>query len=245
MKLEQTFFVGVQDVDSKKKITNKALIEMISNISMLHGVVAGQTSAEGVSTVSWIVISWKLKVYDRPQMFSTLRVQTWAQSYARVKANRDYIVYDEADRIIAKATAVWVPIDVKSGRFLRVTPEHMEPFDPEPDKQNFPEFSFPTLRKFELPVLQRQEITADRSMVDYNDHVHNSNYMDLADLVLPEDVYQTTFDDVMIIYKLEVCCGDRIALEYSENEGKHYVAVRSVPKGKLHALIVMSEPNGE
>lgn len=38
MKLEQSFFVGVQDVDAEKKITNKALIEMISNISMLHGV---------------------------------------------------------------------------------------------------------------------------------------------------------------------------------------------------------------
>ena len=52
MKLEQSFFVGVQDVDARKRITNKALIEMISNISMLHGVVAGQTYTEGTSPVS-------------------------------------------------------------------------------------------------------------------------------------------------------------------------------------------------
>ena len=243
MKLEQTFFVGVQDVDAKKRITNKALIEMISNISMLHGVVAGQTSAEGVSPVSWIVIGWKLKVYERPRMFSTLRVQTWAQSYEKVKANRDYIVYDEAGRIIAKATAVWVPIDVKSGRFLRVTPEHMAPFEPEPDEQNFPDFSFPALRKFELPILQRLEVRAERSMVDYNNHVHNSNYLDLADMVLPEAVYKKTYDDVMIIYKQEIYFGDMLSLEYSEKEGKEYVAIRSADNGKLHALIVLSEEN--
>ena len=221
MKLEQSFFVGVQDVDARKRITNKALIEMISNISMLHGVVAGQTYTEGTSPVSWLVISWKLIVYDRPRMFSTLRVQTWAQQHTKVKANRDYIVYDEQDRIVARATAVWVPIDVESGRFLRVTPEHMAPFEPEPEEQNFPDYSFPPLRKFEMPVLQSLEVTADRSMVDYNDHVHNSNYMDLANLVLPEEVYQSSFDDVMIIYKQEIICGDRLCLEYSEDGGKH------------------------
>lgn len=240
MKLEQSFFVGVQDVDARKRITNKALIEMISNISMLHGVVAGQTYTEGTSPVSWLVISWKLIVYDRPRMFSTLRVQTWAQQHTKVKANRDYIVYDEQDRIVARATAVWVPIDVESGRFLRVTPEHMAPFEPEPEEQNFPDYSFPPLRKFEMPVLQSLEVTADRSMVDYNDHVHNSNYMDLANLVLPEEVYQSSFDDVMIIYKQEIICGDRLCLEYSEDGGKHYVAIRSAQSGKLHALVVLS-----
>lgn len=237
MKLEQSFFVGVQDVDAEKKITNKALIEMISNISMLHGVVAGQTRAEGVSPISWLVLGWKMEVYERPQMFSTLRVQTWAQQYAKVKANRDYIIYDERDAVAAKATAVWVPIDVKTGRFIRVTPEHMEPFKPEPDDQNFPGFEFPALRKFEMPVTRSMEIVADRSRVDYNGHVHNSNYMDLAGLVLPEDVYRSTFDHVEIIYKQEIYCGDRISLEYSCEEGKHRVALRSVPEGKLHALI--------
>lgn len=239
MKLEQEFFVGVQDVDAKKRIRNKALIEMISNISMLHGVVAGHTNAEGVSEVSWLVLSWKLEVYLRPQMFSTLRVQTWAQQHARVRASRDYIIYDEADNIVAKATAVWVPIEVKSGRFLRVTPELVADFDPEPEEQNFPEYEFPPLRKFEMPVERSMEVTADRSMVDYNDHVHNSNYLDLADLVLPEKVYRTVFDDVMIRYKQEIHCGERLRLEYAQSEGRHCVAIRNAASGKLHALVTL------
>ena len=241
MKLEQSFFVGVQDVDAEKKATNKALIEMISNISMLHGYVAGQTYAEGASPVSWIVLNWKLQVYERPPMFSTLRVQTWIQEYAKVKANRDYIIYDEADHIVAKATAVWVPIDVATGRFLRVTPEQMEPFDPEPDDQNFPGFTFPALRKFEKPVLQRLEVTAERSMVDYNDHVHNSNYLDLASLVLPEEVYRTTFNDVEVTYKMEIHCGERIRMDYSAEDGMHYVVVRRAEDDRIHALVVLSE----
>ena len=239
MKLEQEFFVGVQDVDDKKRITNKALIEMISNISMLHGVRTGQTNAEGVSVISWIVLGWKLEVYDRPSMFTTLRVQTWAQQYGKVRANRDYIVYDESGAVVAKAMAVWVPIEVKTGRFLRITPEIIEAFEPEPDEQSFPDYSFPAFRKFEMPVLERMRVTATRSMVDYNDHVHNSNYMDLAELVLPEEVYRCTFNDVQVIYKLEIHCGDEVDLEYSHSDGKHYVAIRSVPEGKLHAMIIL------
>lgn len=244
MKLEQQFFVGVQDVDAEKKVTNKALIEMISNISMLHGVVAGQTYAKGISPVSWLVLGWKMEVYERPQMFSTLRVWTWAQQYAKVKANRDYIILDESDNVVAKATAIWVPIDVPSGRFLRVTPEHMKPFEPEPNEQNFPDFVFPAVRKFEMPVLRKNEVTANRTMVDYNDHVHNSNYIDLAELVLPEDVYRSTFDDVLVIYKQEIYCGDHLSLEYSCEEGKHYVAIRGAENRKLHAVVVLSNLRG-
>ena len=51
MKLEQEFFVGAHDVDRDKKVTNKALLEMLSDISMLHGVKSGQTRTEGLSPV--------------------------------------------------------------------------------------------------------------------------------------------------------------------------------------------------
>ena len=60
MKLEQEFFVGAHDVDREKKVTNKALLEILSDISMLHGVKSGQTKTEGVSPFSWVVLGWKM-----------------------------------------------------------------------------------------------------------------------------------------------------------------------------------------
>jgi len=105
VKLRQDFFIGVQDVDQNKRITNHALLEMLSDISMLHGVKAGQTSTEGRSTVSWIVLGWRVKVYKRPSMFSTVSVYTWAQQHGHVRANRDYLVCDEnGEKILIQTT---------------------------------------------------------------------------------------------------------------------------------------------
>ena len=100
MKLEQEFFVGAHDVDREKKVTNKALLEILSDISMLHGVKSGQTKTEGVSPFSWVVLGWKMQVLRRPSMFSTLRAVTWVRDHSRVRGGRDYVIYDENNSII-------------------------------------------------------------------------------------------------------------------------------------------------
>lgn len=237
MKLEQTFFVGAHDVDLEKKVTNKELLEMLSDISMLHGVKSGQTKTDEVSPVSWVVLGWRMQVYRRPFMFSTLRAVTWVRDYTRVRAGRDYMIYDEEENIVVKATAEWVALDVPTGRFLRITPELLEPFDPEPDEINYPGFVFPLFRRIDMDILAAQEMEIDRMMFDYNGHVHNSVYLNMAEQILPEDLFRKGFDDMLIVYKMEITSETRVLLEYSVREEEHVVAVRRIADRKLHAVV--------
>ena len=241
MKLEQEFFVGAHDVDREKKVTNKALLEMLSNISMLHGVKSGQTWTDGVSPVSWVVLGWKMQVLKRPQMFSTLRAVTWVRDHSRVRAGRDYIIYDENGDIVVKATAEWVAQDMSSGFFMRMTPELLEPFGPEPENINFPGLSFPAIRKIEVDVDLQQEMEIDRMMFDYNGHVHNSIYVNLAEQILPEELYLHRFNDVEIIYKLEITSGDKVLLEYTEQENRHMIVIRRKEDRMIHAVVYFSD----
>ena len=241
MKLEQTFFIGAHDVDNDKKVTMKKLLEMLSDISMLHGARSGQTSTEGVSPISWIVLGWYMQVYSRPAMFSTLRVETWIRDYSRVRANRDYVIYDENNVVVAKATAEWAAKDVATGRFLRITPELLAPFDPEPEQINFPDYSFPTVRRFDPTVVMQQEMEINRLMFDYNGHVHNSIYVNLAEQVLPENLYRHRFSSLEIIYNLEITSEGNVLLEYTPGDHEHIVAVRRKPDRKLHAVVKFFE----
>lgn len=241
MKLEQHFFIGAHDVDDGKKVTNKALLEILSDMSMLHGVKAGQTKTDGRSDISWVVLNWRLQVYRRPSMFSTLRAVTWVRDYTKVRAGRDYLIYAEDDELVVKATAEWVALDVPTGRFLRITPELMEPFDPEPEHINFPEYKFPSLRHLDHDIADRREMEIDRMMFDYNGHVHNSVYLNLAEQILPEEIYHHRFREVVILYKLEITTQDKVLLEYSFRNDEHIVAVRQKEDEKLHALIMLSD----
>ena len=120
MKVEQEFFIGVLDVDAEKRVKNTALLHILSDMSMYHGVVAGHTKPDRKSDISWIVLNWIMKVYRRPTMFSTVRAVTWARDYTRTRATRDYIIYDEEDNIVAEAISEWVAVDVSTGKFLRL-----------------------------------------------------------------------------------------------------------------------------
>ena len=239
MKLRQDFFIGVQDVDQDKKLTNHALLEMMSDISMLHGVKAGQTSTEGRSDVSWIVLGWRVKVYRRPSMFSTVSAYTWAQKHGHIRAGRDYLVCDEKGEMIAEATSEWTPIDTKTGKFLRITPELIGAFDPEPEEVNFPEYKLPALRRFEMEPDAVKLVELNTAMFDYNRHVHNSIYLILAEQILPEDVLQGGIDEFEIVYKKEITEMKPVRLEYQRDGDVHTVAIRSAEDETLHAVVIL------
>ena len=177
-------------------------------------------------------------------MFSTLRAVTWARDYNRVRAGRDYIIYDEDDHIVVKATAEWVALDVPTSRFLRITPELMEPFDPEPENINFPEYTFPSLRQIDksgTEVRVSGEMEINRMMYDYNGHVHNCVYQNLAEQILPEEEFHHSFNEVVILYKLEITTQKKVLLEYSVEGDQHIVAVRQPEDRKPHAIVIMSD----
>ena len=241
MKLEQTFFVGAFDVDDEKKITNAALLEILSDMSMLHGAVSGQTKTDRKSDISWVVLGWRMKVYRRPNMFSTLRAVTWARDHNKVRACRDYIIYDEDDNIVAKATAEWVALDVATGRFLRITPELVAPFDPEPENIVFPDYTCPSIRHLDVEPQISDEMEINRMMFDYNGHVHNCVYQNLAEQILPEELFRRRFNEVVILYKLEITNQEKVLLEYSVEEDRHIVSIRQKSDGKLHAIVIMSD----
>ena len=241
MKLEQKFFVGAFDVDAEKKITNAALLEILSDMSMLHGAVSGQTKTDRRSDISWVVLGWRMKVYRRTNMFSTLRAVTWARDYNKVRAGRDYIIYDEDDNIVVKATAEWVALDVATGRFLRITPELVAPFDPEPENSLFPDYTFPSIRHLDMEPQISGEMEINRMMFDYNGHVHNCVYQNLAEQILPEELYYHRFNDVEIIYKLEITSCGKVLLEYTKQEDRHMVVVRRKDDRAIHAVVYFSD----
>ena len=241
MKVEQEFFIGVLDVDAEKRVKNTALLHILSDMSMYHGVVAGHTKPDRKSDISWIVLNWIMKVYRRPTMFSTVRAVTWARDYTRTRATRDYIIYDEEDNIVAEAISEWVALDVATGKLLRLTPELVAPFEMEPESKTITDYEIPSLRHIDSNVQIRGEMEINRMMFDYNGHVHNSVYLDLAQQILPEEQYHHKFKEVVILYKHGITTQDKVLLEYSVEDDRHIVAIRQESDNQLHALVIFSD----
>jgi len=242
MQAEQCFFVGLQDVGEGNRITNKALIEALSNAANVHGLMVGQSTGEkDISHLTWVVLNWKLEVYSRPAACETIKVTTWGQSYKGLQAGRDYEITDREGKVIAKATSNWVAVSPETGRPIRLAPEEIDCYGMESDRLSFPGFKF-TRNAPVLPLINSMEFKVIRSMIDLNGHVHNASYLDLAEEVLPDGISKLMFDDVEICYRKEIKPAETVLLEYSSDGETHCVIIKDRTDDKVHAVILLKDP---
>lgn len=242
MQAEQNFFVGMQDVGMNNEMTNKALLECMTNVTNVHGTLIGQgVTDRETCNLSWVVVNWNLQVYRRPRLCENITLKTWGHVYSRLQAGRDYDVLDDSGNCIVKATSRWVAVKADNGAPMRLTPEIMDPFGCEPEHQNFPDYRFPKAKSLTLPVLAEGFFPVYKSMIDCNYHVHNTAYLDLAAEILPEGVDTKHFNHVEVSYKHEIKPGETVKLEYSFDDGIHYVMIKDQAGEEIHARIALHE----
>ena len=242
MQARQKFFTGLQDVGDGNRISNKALIEALSNAANVHGKMVGQSTGEkDISHLSWVVLNWKLCVYKRVAACDIFEVTTWGQAYKGLQAGRDYDISNSDGEVIAQATSNWVAINPDTGRPIKLTPEQIAGYEMEKGRKIFPDFVF-TKTAPDLPLITRTQFHVLKSMIDMNGHVHNASYLDIAQEVLPEGVDNILFDDIEVCYRKEIKPDETVNLEYSSDGETHCVIIKDEADESVHAMIIMKQP---
>jgi len=240
LQAEQKFFIGVQDVGTNYEMTNKAFLEALTNTSNVHGNCVGQgINGHGKSKISWVVANWKLEVYQRPKICETILVKTWGQEYTRVRAYRDYDVFNEKGENIAKATSIWIALNPETGKPLRLTEDIMGGYGCEPQHKNFPDYKYTIEVDTDKPILAETRFKINKSMIDCNHHVHNPVYLDLVNEVLPEGLDENCFNNIEVSYKKEITLHEEVLLEYTAEGEKSYVLIWDENKRILHATVLL------
>lgn len=259
MFVDQQFFAGIQDTGEGALLTDKALIEAFSNAGSLHGAMVGQSGLDNQRVNrAWVVLNWKLEVLPgtrRPLACETYTVRTWARSYSRAFALRDFEAFDADGNLFARGTSKWSMVSRSDRTMIKLIPEIMECYGLE-DRAAFP----PDQDKFDRMRIQAAPVREvlfpiTKSMIDCNNHVHNSSYLDLVTEALPEGVDQRLFDHLEIAYRHEIMPGSTVRLSYVPLDGEgsaaeeaasasaHFVTIESVPEDGeaplLHATALM------
>lgn len=240
MQVTQEFFIGFQAVGNNYEMTNKAFLEAMTNVTNIHGNLVGQgINGRGKSFITWVVLNWKLKVFKRPKLCETITARTWGREYTKIMAFRDYDILNENGEIIAKATSIWIALDTQTCRPVKLTDDIMSGYKCEPQHRNFPEFEFSKSVKKDLPIVSETRLKINKSVIDCNNHVHNSAYMDLVNEVLPEGMNEINFNNIEINYRKEIKLHEDVLLQYATDGIKNYVFIWDENKRILHASIVM------
>ena len=238
MQVIQDFLVRLEDVGKGFGLSNKGFLTMLTNLACLHGNRIGQGLMDREQCgLSWMVVGWRLVVDRRPLLSETVQGVTWASGWSRLQTTRDFMLYDRQGQA-ARATSAWLVLDEHNTHILRMTPEIVEPYGPEPDRQTFPGYAFPREAPAFEPV-RTVDLQVGRAMIDCNDHVHNVAYMDLFTEALPEDEDMDRFNDLTLVYRREIRPGQRVTAVYGRAGAERVIVLREVEGDLVHAFLLL------
>ena len=80
MKFEGEYIIGVKDIGKNNKITNYAILSFLEEVASTHSSTVGY----GVNDIEikkkvWLLMDWKLKVFERPKYGDKIVLKTWAR----------------------------------------------------------------------------------------------------------------------------------------------------------------------
>ena len=240
MILENEYTVKLSEIGKGNKATNKTILSYLEDIGGIHSNLAGYGIFEIEQThLSWILLGWRLQVIRRPKYAEKIKIRTWSKGVVKFYTYRDFEIYDEQGNLIITASSKWVLLDIQKGKIVRIEPEIMNKYEPESNlsvlgMEEFDKSIEPDEYQYET------EYTVRRADIDVNNHMHNLNYIELANEALPEDVYKgALFNDIKITYKKEIKLGETVECKYTFKDDKHIVVVKSFDENIVHAIIEM------
>lgn len=237
MVFSEKFYVGYSDINSKYGLSNAAIMKIFENIACMHGSAVGCGMNE--TTSRWFLTGYHIKIHKRPRYEERVKVDTWSREMKGFLGAREFEIYCEDGSLGVTANSNWTHINGETGKVERVSKEMAEAYQSESDHTNFGILKLPKLKECEEYTIEK-EIYIDRNYIDINNHMNNVCYLELANLILPEEVYhKAACDEFEIMYRKAVSYGETVKCLYGETEDSYIVAIKSQDLSELHALIKM------
>lgn len=237
---EYDFVIDYDFVDKNNKLTNKGFLKYLCDAGSKHSNEAGYGLNDFEKThLVWLVLNWKIEIYRRPKTDEKIHLITWSSGAEKVCSYRDYKMFDEQNNLIAIATSKWALFDLVKGSLAKVTKEITDAYNTREDRV-FDENNFKLVEP-NSEVLNEYLYKIMRRDIDTNKHVHNTNYLDIANEVLPEDIYENVdFKHVEVMYKHQALLGDTLKVSYFKSEYEHIIVIKNSTNGKLNCIIKLS-----
>ena len=232
---EKDFEIGVRHISNANLLSNYGILCLLEDIGCFHSDIVGYGITQTPKThLSWVLLHWKVSVFKRVPFGAKITVKTWARPSNNISTLRDFEIYDEKQNLICIASSKWVLVNIDSKHITKISNDIIDCYKPE-IKSVFDEEDIIKLKepnnstlKFSFKVLRKD--------IDFNEHMHNLNYLSYSYDALPKNIYMNdNINKFEIMYKTSAKLGDIVDCYYSFENGYHYVVMKS--DNKLCAII--------
>lgn len=224
--------VRYSEANSKSQLTYHALLNYLQDASTLHSEELGESGAQLLEqNMAWILSFWQICIEEMPVSSEDICVKTWPYSTKGLLGLRNFCVENARGESIVKANSIWVLIDPRTGRPIRITDEVSSHYPDEPKLEM--EYCD---RKIAIPEVyeEKEPVIVPKYFIDTNNHMNNAKYVMVAEEYLPDDF---VVKEIRVEYKNAAILGDVIIPRVTEKE--HEITVVLVNEtGNVYATIL-------
>lgn len=212
------------DYNRNGKLSYEAILQILENAAGNHSANSGDSIADANQNgIAWILTEWRVQIIHRPENGESLNLTTWVRGKAPASAvYRDFLLTDENGTEVIRAEAKFALFDLATSRLTRISEELFGSYHPE-EKTVFEDAQ--RLRAPSEYTLET-ELQLRRSDIDFNGHVHNTRYVDLALEALPNEIFvNDDFSELHILYYKPVLEHSAVKAQYYADGLSHLVTI--------------------
>ncbi len=159
---------------------------------------------------AWILNTWHIIINRRPEVGEAVEVCTWATGFKGIFGPRDFRMQTPEGEVLAYAQTLWVYINTENGKPTKPTEEEIAMYEVEPSIE-----MEVASRKVAIPTEMEfvDSVPVCKYHIDTNQHVNNSQYVQIAYEVIRED-YRVA--EVRVEYKKAAVFGDVFFVKQKE-----------------------------
>ena len=212
------------DYTRNGKISFEAILQILESVASNHSESVDDSIADANKNgIAWILTEWRVKILRRPESGESLHITTWVRGKAPASAvYRYFLLTDKNGTELILAEAKFALFDLGTSRLTRISEELLSLYQPEAKTM------FEDAQRLRAPseFTSEKELQLRRSDIDFNGHVHNTRYVDLATEVLPNDIFaKDDFMEFHVLYVKPVMESTVVKAKYVFKDSAHLVAV--------------------
>jgi acyl-CoA thioester hydrolase len=119
---EMTVSVLLDDIDEQNHVNNTVYLRWVQEVATAHWRAIAIPVAQ--ETIGWVVLRHEIDYKASAAFGDQIALRTWVGKATRLTFERFTEIRRNSDgQLLSKARTLWCPINVKTGRPIRVPPE--------------------------------------------------------------------------------------------------------------------------
>ncbi|HET9857005.1 MAG TPA: thioesterase family protein [Chthoniobacterales bacterium] len=109
------------DIDGQNHVNNTVYLRWIQDVATAHW--QSLASAEAQAAIGWVVLRHEIDYRSPASLGDEILLRTWVGKASRLKFERFTEIRRKIDnkQLLAQARTLWVPVDVRTGKPMRVS----------------------------------------------------------------------------------------------------------------------------